>query len=129
MSRFLGRDSRRRRVLNEEALSASTAHLAMRAGAADEPAEGAPRYSDAAGVEHHPQVTDFFPRRFRTIGALAAVGVVATAAIEALHWFVAPLAGTYGFESAAAFDLDGRRRSGGVAVGGRADARGGDVRS
>ena len=47
-----------------------------------------PRYSEAAGVEHHPQVTDFFPRRFRTIGALAAVGVAATAVIEALHWFV-----------------------------------------
>jgi hypothetical protein len=107
MSRFLGRDSRRRRVLNEEALSASSAHLAMRAGAQDEPAEGGPRYSDAAGVEHHPQVTDFFPRRFRTIGALAAAGVVATAVVEALHWFVAPLAATYGFESAAAFDLTG----------------------
>lgn len=107
MSRFLGRDSRRRRVLTEEALSASTAHLALRAHDSEEPGDDAPRYSEAAGVEHHPQVTDFFPRRFRTIGALAAVGVAATAVVEALHWFVAPLAGTYGFESAAAFDLAG----------------------
>jgi hypothetical protein len=74
---------------------------------ADERVDDGPRYSDAAGVEHHPQVTDFFPRRYRTIGALAAIGVGATAAVEALHWFVAPLAGTYGFESTAAFDLTG----------------------
>jgi hypothetical protein len=107
MSRFLGRDSRRRRVLNEEALSASTAHLALRSDDSDDLGDGAPRYSDAAGVEHHPQVTDFFPRRFRTIGALAAGGVAATAVVEALHYFVAPLAETYGFESAAAFDLAG----------------------
>jgi hypothetical protein len=100
-------------VLNEEALSASTAHLAMRSGSADEPVDGAPRYSEAAGVEHHPQVTDFFPRRFRTIGSLAAIGLVATAAVEALHWFVSPLAATYGFESAAAFDLTG---AGGLAA-------------
>ena len=113
MSRFLGRDSRRRRVLNEEALSASSAHLALRAVTSEEPAEDAPRYSEVASVEHHPQVTDFFPRRYRTIGALAIVGVAATAAVEALHWFVAPLAGTYGFESGAAFDL---AAAGGVAA-------------
>ncbi len=107
MSRFLGRDSRRRRVLSEEALSASSAHTALRAVTPDEPAEGAPRYSDAAGVEHHPQVTDFLPRRYRMIGVLALVGVMTTALVEALYWFAAPLAGTYGFESAAAFDLTG----------------------
>jgi hypothetical protein len=113
MSSFLGRDSRRRRVLNEEALSASTAHLALRKVTPEEPTEGAPRYSEAAGVEHHPQVTDFFPRRYRMIGALALVGMATTAAVEALHWFAAPLTGTYGFESAAAFDLTG---AGGVAA-------------
>ena len=105
MSRFLGRDSRRRRVFNEEALSASSAHLAVGATRWKKSRPTPPRYSEAAGVEHHPQVTDFFPRRFRTIGALAAVGVGTTAAIEALHRFVAPLAGKYGFESTTAFDL------------------------
>ncbi len=76
MSRFLGRDSRRRRVLNEDALSASTAHLALRAVTPDEPSDGTPRYSEAAGVEHHPQVTDFVPRKFRTIGMLAAAALM-----------------------------------------------------
>jgi len=108
MSRFLGRDSRRRRVLNEEALSASTAHLALRAAITDETTEDAPRYSEAAGVEHHPQVTDFVPRRFRTIGMLAAAGVASTALVETLHWFVTPLAATYGAENVAAFDLASR---------------------
>ncbi|MGD9634585.1 MAG: hypothetical protein AB7G28_16615 [Pirellulales bacterium] len=105
MSRFLGRDSRRRRVLNEEALSASTAHLALRASTPEEPADEAPRYSDAAGVEHHPQVTDFLPRRFRSIGMLAAAAVGTTAIVEALHWFARPLAEKYGAASVAAFDL------------------------
>jgi hypothetical protein len=113
MSRFLGRDSRRRRVLSEEALSASTAHLALRASTPEEPADVAPRYSDAAGIEHHPQVTDFLPRRFRSIGLLALIGVVTTAAVEALHWFVVPMASVYGGASTAAFDLS---LSGGVAA-------------
>ena len=85
----------------------------MRAAAADEPADGAPRYSEAAGVEHHPQVTDFLPRRYRTIGFLALVGVATTAAVEALHWFAVPVAATYGFDVAAAFDLTA---SGGLAA-------------
>jgi len=94
-------------VLNEEALSASSAHLALRAVTPEEPAIGRPRYSEAAGLEHHPLVTDFLPRRYRTIGALVIVAVAATAAVEALHRFVVPLAGIYGFESTAAFDLSG----------------------
>jgi hypothetical protein len=113
MSRFLGRDSRRRRVLNEEALSASTAHLALRATTPDEPADDAPRYSEAAGVEHHPQVTDFVPRRFRSVGMLAFVGVASTAAVEALHQFAVPFASNYGFATTAAFDI---AASGGLAA-------------
>jgi hypothetical protein len=91
--------------LNEEALSASTAHLALRASTPDEPAEDAPRYSEAAGVEHHPQVTDFLPRRYRSIGMLAFAGVAATAAVETLHQFIVPISSTYGFATTAAFDL------------------------
>lgn len=109
MSRFLGRDSRRRRVLNEEALSASAAHLALRAVTPDEPAEGAPRYGEAALREEQWRVTDLLPHRFRTIGVLAAAALLTIAAVEALHWFVAPVAGTYGFDTAAAFDLAGPR--------------------
>ena len=83
MANFLGRNSRRRRVLNEEALSASSAHLAMR-DADLGTAGGARRYSDRAGVEHHPQVTDFLPRSYWALGTLAAVGAATTAAVEAL---------------------------------------------
>jgi hypothetical protein len=104
MSSFLGRNSRRRRVLNEEALSASSAHLALRSDD-DEPAAGGPRYSDAAGVEHHPQVTDFLPRRYRSIWLTAIVGVATTATVEALYWFAVPATAKYGFDVAAAFDL------------------------
>ncbi len=104
MSSFLGRNSRRRRVLNEEALSASQAHLALRADD-DQPTADGPRYSDAAGVEHHPQVTDFLPRRYRSIWLTAVVGLATTAAIEALYWFAVPAAAKYGFDVAAAFDL------------------------
>jgi hypothetical protein len=105
MSSFLGRNSRRRRVLNEEALSASQAHLALRVHDNDEPTAGGPRYSDAAGVEHHPQVTDFLPRRYRSLWLTAIVGLATTAAIEALDWFAVPAASKYGFDAAAAFDL------------------------
>ena len=63
-----GRNGRRRRVLNDEVLSASSSHVALRAMAdGRESSQAAPRYSDAAGVENHAQVTDFIPRRYRTI--------------------------------------------------------------
>ena len=38
-------------------------------------ASQAPRYSDAAGVENHPQITDFVPRRYRTIVLLLMAGL------------------------------------------------------
>ena len=66
MANILGRNDRRRRVLNEEALSASTAHLALRRGDVELAAAKTQRYSEQAGVEHHPQITDFLPRRFST---------------------------------------------------------------
>jgi hypothetical protein len=107
MSSFLGRNSRRRRVLNEEALSASSAHLAIRATTVDEPAERGPRYSEAAGFEHHPQISDFLPRRYRTIACLAVAGLISTAAVVALDRFVTPAVTEYGFDVAAAFALTG----------------------
>jgi hypothetical protein len=106
MANPFGRNGRRRRVLSEEMLSASSAHLALRATAADEnDADAAPRYSEAAGVEHHPQITSFVPRRFRTIAVLALAGGLSTAAVEALHWFVAPQARNYGAGGLNPFEL------------------------
>ncbi len=93
MLSFPGRNGRRRRVLNEEVLSASSSHVALRAMAdAREASTGAPRYSDAAGVENHPQVTDFVPRRYRTVALLVLAGVLTTAALGGLHYFAVPIA-------------------------------------
>jgi hypothetical protein len=97
MANFLGRNNRRRRVLSEDALAASTSHTALRARDGERSAaDDAPRYSDAAGVEHHPQVTDFLPRRYRTIALATAAGVVVTAAVSALDWIAIPWASRLG---------------------------------
>jgi hypothetical protein len=75
MANFPGRSDRRRRVLNEEVFSASRSHLALRA----EPQEKADaRYGEAAHVENHPHVSDFVPRRVRTLAFVVAAGLVAT---------------------------------------------------
>jgi len=104
MVNFPGRNDRRRRVLTEEVRSASSSRTAHRVDVADD----APRYSDAAGVENHPQVTDFVPRRYSTIALLGLFGAAATAVTAALHYFVLPIAASHGMESRAAFDLTAR---------------------
>jgi hypothetical protein len=55
-----------------------------------------PRYSEAAGVENHAQVTDFVPRRYRSIALLIAVGGLTTAVLGSLHFFGTPIAGALG---------------------------------
>jgi hypothetical protein len=104
MVNFPGRSDRRRRVLTEEVRSASSSRTAHRENVADD----APRYSDAAGVENHPQVTDFVPRRYSTIALLGLFGAAATAVIAALHYFALPIAASRGVYSGAAFDLTAR---------------------
>jgi hypothetical protein len=104
MVNFPGRNDRRRRVLTEEVRSASISRTAHRADVSDD----APRYSDAAGVENHPQVTDFVPRRYSTIALLGLFGAAATAVTAALHYFVLPIAASHGMYSSAAFDLTAR---------------------
>jgi hypothetical protein len=87
-------------------LSASSAHRALRVPRTDDDAADAvPRYSEAAGVEHHPQVTGFVPRKFRSIALLAIAGAISTAAVIALHWFVAPLAAGYGVQRPSPLEL------------------------
>lgn len=105
MANILGRHGRRRRVLNEEVLSASSAHLALRAGADEETVNDAPRYGEAAGVEHHRQVTDFLPRRVSTIALLTLVGLASIAALLALDCFARPVIAAYAPEAATALDL------------------------
>ncbi len=107
MVNFPGRNDRRRRVLKEEVLSTSNAHAALRCQADSGAANRAPRYSDAADVENHPQVTDFVPRRYSTIALLVLVGVASTASTAAIHYFVLPIATSLGMRSTA-FDLAAR---------------------
>lgn len=91
------RDNRRRRVLQEEA---------RRSGqCAPPPVQEGARYTDAAGVENHPQITQFIPRRYRTyvLGlflAAAAIGLVGS-----LHWWAAAMARALGNGPIAAIDL------------------------
>jgi hypothetical protein len=104
MVNFPGRNDRRRRVLKEEVRSASGSRVTLRVDVA----EDAPRYSDAAGVENHPQVTDFVPRRYSTIALLGLFGAAATAVTAVLHYFALPIAASRGMNSSAAFDLTAR---------------------
>jgi hypothetical protein len=102
MANFLGRNGRRRRVLNEDALSASTNHIALHRLEADERStDSAPRYSDAAGIEHHPQITDFLPRRYRSITLVAVAGFATTAAAVAFDWFAPSWIGRLGLADVA----------------------------
>src|SRR5262245_36877797 len=105
MVNFPGRNDRRRRVLKEEVLSASGARGTLRTIAQSTAPDNSPRYSDAASVENHPQVTDFVPRRYSTIAMLVLFGATLTAASAAAHHFLFPNAIANGFCSAAAFDL------------------------
>jgi hypothetical protein len=68
-------------------------------------ARAVPRYSEAAGVENHAQVTDFVPRRYRSIALLLAVGVINTAVLASLHYFATPIAGALGAGEFAALEL------------------------
>ena len=85
----MARDQRRRRVLNEERRSASEVLAASASSSATAGAD-APRYGEQAGIEHHPQITDFIPRRKRAVLTTLAVGVGVAAGTQ----FVAQNAAT-----------------------------------
>jgi hypothetical protein len=71
----------------------------------DDEESQAPRYSDAAGVENHPQVTDFVPRRYRTIALLVLCGAASASLLGLLHYFQATLFGRLGLEGTHALDI------------------------
>jgi hypothetical protein len=81
MASSMARDGRRRRVLNDELRTASGTSLSAKATTAD---PNAPRYGEQAGVEHHPQVTDFVPRRKRALLLMLTATLGAAAAAQAL---------------------------------------------
>ena len=88
MASSMARGGRRRRVLNDEVRSASGLSVtAYRGDAAD-----APRYGEQANVEHHPQVTDYVPRRKRTVVVTLLAGCSVAAGAESLTRFAEPIA-------------------------------------
>lgn len=89
MSTNLARDGRRRRVLHDEVRTASGLSVAGRTESSD--AE-APRYGEQANIEHHPQITDFVPRRKRALLTTLAAGLGVAAGAEALSHFAASIA-------------------------------------
>lgn len=106
MVNFPGRD-RRRRVLKDEVLAASSNNSYLRTESDDDAATSAPRYSDAAGVENHPQITDFVPRRYRTIATVIVAGGGITAVLGALQLFVEPVMESHHYQNAGALSLIG----------------------
>jgi len=91
MARNTTRVGRRRRVLNEEVLSASntTARTAS-ALSLQEPGD-TPRYGAGANIENHPQVTSFVPRRFGTRCFIALIGLGVCAVAELIAYYAEPL--------------------------------------
>jgi hypothetical protein len=105
MVNFPGRNGRRRRVLNEEVLSASSSRASLRAATDDRASHQPLRYSEAAGVENHPQITDFVPRRYRTIALLLVAGVASTMSLAGLHYAAPSLAAAINLAGLPPFDL------------------------
>jgi hypothetical protein len=104
MANFPGRSGRRRRVLNEEVLSASASHLALRAEPVERATEA--RYSDDAAVENQSHVSDLIPRRHRSIALLVGAGLATTAVAGALQELVAPKLAAAGMTAGASLDLN-----------------------
>jgi hypothetical protein len=76
MAHHTARIGRRRRVLNEEVLTASAMGIAARnRGDLSRQPGDTPRYGAGANIENHPQVTDYVPRRYRGIAAVMLAGL------------------------------------------------------
>lgn len=90
MASSIARGGRRRRVLNDEARTASGISLATYQGADAD----APRYGEQANVEHHPQVTDYVPRRLRAMIVTLLAGLGAAAGAQTLAHYADQAAAT-----------------------------------
>jgi len=91
MARNTAREGRRRRVLNEEVLSAS--NIAVYLDSSQQVIEpgDTPRYGAGANIENHPQVTSFVPRRFRTLSLIALLGLGAGVCAEFTAYYAETL--------------------------------------
>jgi hypothetical protein len=108
MATIPGRSGRRRRVLNEEVLSASASHVALLAASDADRCDDAPRYGEAAAIEYHLQISDFVPRRHRSIALLVSAGLFTTSLVAALNQFAAPLAAAAGVRTSSLSIAGGR---------------------
>jgi hypothetical protein len=85
MATHFARGGRRRRVLNDEARTAAGLHATVVMSNHDQ-AE-APRYGEMASIEHHPQITDYVPRRKRAmLATLAGAAAVAVGGQALVHF-------------------------------------------
>ena len=96
--------SRRRRVLNSEPSNDSDVERPSESG--DESTSAVARYADGAVTQRQPRVTDFVPRRKRTLLMLAAIAASMIAGLIDLHdvFFTQPFRGSR--EAFVAFDLN-----------------------
>jgi hypothetical protein len=88
MDGSLGRDGRRRRVLNEEMVAASATQAAVGASK-DLAANKSPRptYGEAAASSNHVRVSDFVPRRASTLWFAWILGLLAVSGLVALDYY------------------------------------------
>ena len=91
MARNTAREGRRRRVLNEEVLSASNIAAYSGSGHTEIEPGDTPRYGVGANIENHPQVTSFVPRRFRTLFLIALLGLGVGVCAELTAHYAEPL--------------------------------------
>jgi hypothetical protein len=82
MSSNIARDGRRRRFLNDESRITAGAQAALAINTVD--SADAPRYGEMASIEHHPQISDYVPRRKRAVLAALAGGAAVAGGAEAL---------------------------------------------
>ena len=86
MPHHTARIGRRRRVLNEEVLTASAMGIAARSrDDLSRTPRDTPRYGVGADIENHPQITDYVPRRYRVV----ALGMMAGLALGACGELIA----------------------------------------
>ena len=86
MPHHTARIGRRRRVLNEEVLTASAMGIAARSrDDLSRTPRDTPRYGVGADIENHPQITDYVPRRYYVI----ALGMMAGLALGACGELIA----------------------------------------
>ena len=79
--------------------------MALRVHAEPDTDAHAPRYCEAAGVEHHPQVTDFVPRRYRSLALLTVAGLGNVAGLGVLDHWAGTIAAALGRTTTAPFDF------------------------